>query len=78
MIDQVNGSHKQLFTRRTSGKPVVMLSLEEYSAMDEALIFFSPANAKALKDAISRLGRGDGIARTVDGLEVMERHDCQL
>ncbi len=55
-----------------------MLSLEEYSAMDEALIFFSPANAKALKDAISRLGRGDGIARTVDGLEVMERHDCQL
>ena len=57
MMDRVNDDHEPLMVTRAKGRPVVMISLEDYAAMDEtAYLLSSPANAKALRDAMARLG----------------------
>jgi antitoxin YefM len=72
MMDQVNNDHEPLIVTRAKGKPVVMISLEDYDAMDEtAYLLSSPANAKALREAIARLNDGQNIVKTMDGLEAM-------
>ena len=73
LMDQVNDDHEPLIVTRANGKPVVILSLEDYDAMDETTyLLSSPANAKALKDAIARLDSGhEGIVKTMDELEAM-------
>ncbi|GAW33990.1 antitoxin YefM [Roseovarius sp. A-2] len=73
MMDRVNDDHEPVIVTRAKGKPVVMISLEDYQAMDEtAYLLASPANAHALRDAIARVERGEGISRTLADLEAME------
>ncbi|MBL1436433.1 MAG: type II toxin-antitoxin system prevent-host-death family antitoxin [Rhodobacteraceae bacterium] len=72
LMDQVNDDHEPLIVTRANGKPVVILSLEDYDAMDEtAYLLSSPANAKALHDAIHRLDNGQSITKTMEELEAM-------
>ena len=72
MMDQVNDDHEPLIVTRAKGKPVVMVSLEDYQAMDEtAYLLSSPANAKALREAIARLNDGQAIVKTMAELEAM-------
>ena len=73
MMDRVNEDHEPVLVTRAKGKPVVMISLEDYEAMDEtAYLLASPANARALRDAISRVERGEVVSRTLADLEAME------
>jgi len=59
-MDQVNDNHEPVIVTRTGGKPVVMLSLEDYDAMDEtAYLLASPANRKSLLEAIARVEKGE-------------------
>jgi antitoxin YefM len=72
MMDQVNDDHEPLIVTRAKGRPVVMVSLEDYSAMDETTyLLSSPANAKALREAIARLDDGQAIVKTMQELEAM-------
>jgi len=63
-MDQVNDDHTPVIVTRAGGKPVVLMSLEDYNAMDEtAYLLSSPKNAERLSASIERLERGEGKVR---------------
>lgn len=73
MMDSVTADHEPLLVTRAGGKPVVMLSLEDYEAMDETTyLLANPANAQMLRDAIKRVDAGETVTKTMDDLEAME------
>lgn len=73
LMDQVNDDHEPLIVTRAKGRPVVILSLEDYTAMDEtAYLTASPANKKALLDAIAETDESEFIVKTMEELEAME------
>lgn len=62
IMDQVNEDHEPIIVTRSNGKPAVLISLEDYSAMDETTyLLSSPANRKALLDSIAQIDKGDTI-----------------
>ena len=64
VMDQVNDDHEPVIVTRAGGKPVVMLSLEDYDAMDEtAYLLSSPRNAERLLAAVEQLRAGRGVER---------------
>jgi len=64
MMDQVNADHTPLIITRSKGAPAVLMSLEDYQAMDETTyLTSSPANAERLKRAIERASNGDYVAK---------------
>jgi antitoxin YefM len=63
-LDQVNDDHCPVIVTRANGKPAVLLSLEDYSSMDEtAYLSASPANREQLLKAIEELERGEGVTK---------------
>lgn len=63
-MDRVNDDHEPVIVTRAGGKPVVMVSLEDWTSMDETTyLLSSPANARFLRDGIAALNRGEGRAR---------------
>ncbi len=64
MMDAVNDDHEPVIVTRAKGRPAVLMSLEDYAAMDEtAYLSASPANRKQLLEAIESLNRGEGVVR---------------
>jgi len=65
-IDQVNEDHAPLYITRQKGKGAVLLSAEDYAAIEETLyLMSSPRNAARLTEAIEGLRRGEGSPRDV-------------
>ena len=63
-MDRVCNDHEALIITRNGEQSVVMLSLEDYEALEEtAYLLRSPANARRLLAAIEQLNAGKGIAR---------------
>ena len=63
-MDHVCESHEPLIITRSGEASVVMLSLEDYKALEEtAYLLRSPKNAKRLIEAIAELERGGGTQR---------------
>ncbi len=70
MMDRVNEDHEPIVVTRAQGKPVVMISLEDYEAMDEtAYLLASPANAKALQEAVARVEASQFVTTSIEKLE---------
>ena len=62
VMDQVNDDHEPVIVTRAKGRPVVMVSLEDWASMDEtAYLLASPANAARLQRAIKGLNEGKGV-----------------
>lgn len=67
-MDQVCNDRAPLLITRKRDQSVVMLSLEEYHALEEtAHLLQSPANARRLLDAVRDLDAGRGTRRPVPG-----------
>jgi antitoxin YefM len=63
-MDRVCEDHEALIITRNGQQSVVMLSLEDYTALEEtAYLLRSPANAKRLMGAIEQLNSGAGTER---------------
>ncbi len=63
-MDKVCNDHEPLIIMRKGQQSVVMLSLEDYTALEEtAYLLRSPANAKRLLGAIEQLSQGKGTKR---------------
>ncbi len=63
-MDQVCNDHEALIITRNSDQAVVMLSLEDYNALEEtAYLLRTPANAKRLLSAVGQLNAGRGVER---------------
>jgi len=64
VMDQVNDDHEPVIVTRAKGKPVVMVSLEDWASMDETTyLLSSPENARRLRESIRRLNEGKGAVR---------------
>lgn len=60
-MEKVCHDHAPVIITRKSETPVVMLSLEDYQAMEEtAYLLRSPANARHLLESIAELEAGNG------------------
>lgn len=63
-MDRVCNDHEALIITRNAEQSVVMLSLEDYTALEEtAYLLRSPTNAKRLLSAIGQLNAGKGVER---------------
>lgn len=63
-MNRVCEDHEPLIITRNSEQSVVMLSLEDYQALEEtAYLLRNPANAKRLLSATAQLSAGRGVAR---------------
>ncbi len=66
-MDQVCSDRAPVIITRNRDQSVVMLSLEEFEALEEtAHLLRSPVNAKRLMDSVSALEAGKGKVRKVD------------
>ena len=62
VMDRVNDDHEPVIVHRARGKPVVMVSLEDWASMDETTyLLSSPENARRLRDSIRQLESGEVI-----------------
>jgi antitoxin YefM len=67
VMDKVCNDHAPVVITRKRSQSVVMLSLEDYEALEEtAHLLRSPANAKRLLEAINALESGKGRVRKID------------
>lgn len=65
-MDRVCNDHEALIITRNGDQSVVMLSLEDFQAMEEtAYLLRNPTNAKRLMSAVAQLGAGKGVEREV-------------
>jgi len=63
-MNRVCTDHEALIITRNGEQAVVMLSLEDYNALEEtAYLLRTPANAKRLLSAVAQLNAGKGVAR---------------
>jgi len=61
---KVCNDHAPVIITRKSEAPVVMMSLEDYEAMEETTYLLrSPANARKLLESIAELESGQGVER---------------
>lgn len=74
VMDRVNDDHEPVIVTRAKGKPVVMVSLEDWASMDETTyLTASPANKAALDRAIAEWKAGvPGIVKTMEELHTFE------
>jgi antitoxin YefM len=63
-MNRVCEDHEPLIITRNSEQSVVMLSLDDYNALEEtAYLLRSPANARRLLSAMKQLSEGGGQER---------------
>jgi antitoxin YefM len=63
-MDRVCNDHEALIITRNKEQSVVMLSLEDYKALEEtAYLLRTPTNAKRLLSAATQLNAGKGVER---------------
>lgn len=63
-MDRVCNDHEALIITRNGEQSVVMLSIEDFKALEEtAYLLRTPANAKRLLSAVVQLKEGQGVER---------------
>lgn len=63
-MEKVCNDHAPVIITRKREFPVVMISLEDYQAMEETTYLLrSPANARRLLESIAELETGKGVER---------------
>ena len=68
-MDQVCRDHTPVIITRKREQAVVMISLEDYSALEEtAYLLRSPANARRLLESVEKLKGKQGVSRRLDEL----------
>lgn len=72
-FDEVARSHAPLVVTRRKGASMVVMSEEEYEAMQETLhLLASPANAARIMASIAELDAGKGVERELPASATME------
>ncbi len=65
-MDRVCNNHEPIIITRNSEPSVVVLSLQDYQALEEtAYLLRSPANAKRLLQSMTQLENGSGVTRAL-------------
>ena len=62
LMDRVVDDHEEVVVTRKNGKPVVVVSLDDWNAIRETMHLLStPANAQALRESIAQLNDDKGV-----------------
>jgi antitoxin YefM len=65
-MDRVCNDHEPMIITRNGEQAVVMLSLEDYKALEEtSYLLRTPANAKRLLAAVTQLAANNGVERAL-------------
>ena len=65
-MEQVCDDHAPIIITRKNERPVVMMSLEDYQALQEtAYLLRSPENARRLLESIAELESDKGVERQI-------------
>jgi len=65
-MKRVCDDHCPVIITRKAAKPVVMMSLEDYQALEEtAYLLRSPKNARRLLESVAELGMGKGLEKEI-------------
>jgi len=65
-MDRVCDDHEALIITRNGEQAVVMLSLEDYKALEEtSYLLRTPANARRLLAAVTQLAANNGVERSL-------------
>jgi len=71
-MDHVVNDHEAVIITRSNRPSVVMLSLDDYKAMEEtAYLLRNPHNAQRLLQSIAQINAGQVVSKTVAELEAM-------
>ncbi len=63
-MKKVCDDHAPVIITRKSSKSVIMMSLEDFQALEEtAYLLRSPANTRRLLESIAELGAGKGVRK---------------
>jgi antitoxin YefM len=63
-MDKIIDNHEVVIVTRTTSKPVVIMSLEDFNSYEEtAYLLKSPANAKRLSQSIKQYEQGKCVKR---------------
>jgi antitoxin YefM len=66
LMDKVNDDHAPMLVTRQRGRPVVVMSLDDFTAWEETTYLLrNPANAQRLTQAIAALDSGAGEVRAL-------------
>ena len=67
-MEKVCDDHAPVIITRKTAQPVVMMSLEDYNALEEtSYLLRSPKNARRLLESIAELEAGKGRVRDLAG-----------
>jgi antitoxin YefM len=73
VMDRVNDDHEPVIIHRGKGKPVVIVSLEDWESMDETTyLLSSPANRESLLRSIAEGREGKVVVKTIEELLALE------
>jgi antitoxin YefM len=68
-MDKVCNDHDPVIITRNRNQAVVMMSLEDYSSLEEtAYLMRSPANARRLAESIEQIEKGKVVRRKLKDL----------
>jgi antitoxin YefM len=66
-MDRVCDDHMPIIVTRQNARPVIMMSLEDFQAIEEtATLLRSPANAARLAESIAQADAGNTVERDLD------------
>ncbi len=75
-METVCDTHEPTVVTRQGGKPVVMLSLEDYNSLQETLyLLSSPANARRLNESIAQHRDGKASSRNLEIPDVKTKNE---
>ncbi len=70
VMRQVNDDHEPVIVTSQRGKPVVIISLDDYRSLEEtAYLLRNPAGAKRLLESVEELRAGGGMERELSNVD---------
>ena len=70
VMRQVNDDHEPVVVTSQRGKPVVIISLDDYRSLEEtAYLLRNPTGAKRLLESVEDLRKGDGLVKELSDVD---------
>ncbi len=70
VMRQVNDDHEPVVVTSQRGKPVVIISLDDFQSLEEtAYLLRNPTGAKRLLESVEELRKGDGLVKELSDVD---------
>ena len=70
VMRQVNDDHEPVVVTSQRGKPVVIISLDDYRSLEEtAYLLRNPTGSKRLLESVEELRKGNGLVKQLSDVD---------